>query len=212
MKKYILFAILVLGLNFASQAQQDTVIVKNKFEIGLNYALQRPIYSVTNILDVIAFSHDSRYRSKIGALGRYYIFERWFAEYSISFSQEGGGYKNQFTNTNYLKNSIALGFSTKHSRRIIWDIYLGCDLNLLINSRFVNRETGFSENVTDYNNRFVFGFPVIGTGLKTKISDNTYLALRSYCSFTGFYVSALDDTNVSQVIFPSVQISLTKLF
>jgi hypothetical protein len=95
---------------------------------------------------------------------------------------------------------------------IIWDMYLGCDLNLLINSRFVNRETGFSENVTDYNNRFVFGFPVIGTGLKTKVSEDTYLALRSYFSFTDFSVSAEDNTKVSQVIFPSVQISLTKLF
>jgi len=211
MKRYILFAILIVSLNLATRAQNDTVIVKNKFEIGLNYAIQRPIYSVTNILDVVAFSHDSRFRSKIGALGRYYFFNKWFAEYSISFSQEGGGYKNQFTNTNYLKNSIALGFSTNHSRLIIWDIYMGCDLNLLINSRFVNRQTGFSENVTDYNNRLVFGFPTISTGLKTKVSEGTYLALRSYFSFTG-YVSAEDETKVSQVIFPSVQISLTKLF
>lgn len=202
--------ILILFLSSQIFAQDNSIIAKNHFEVSLKYAIQRPIYSVSSPADIVAFTHTNRYRSRLGIGIKYYVFEKWFLEYNLAFSQEGGGYKEQFTNTNYLKNGINIGYSTNQNRRLIFDIYTGFDLNLLLNSKFKNKITDESETVTDYHKRFVFSFPVLGMGFKTKIHENLFLAAHTYASMTNFRVSKEENTKVSQVILPAFQISLSK--
>lgn len=210
MKKSILPAILLSFMTLQMFAQENLIIAKNHFEVSIKYAIQRPFYSVSSPVDIVAFSHANRYRSRLGVGCKYYVFEKWYLEYNLAFSQEGGGFKNQFTNTNYFKNGIIIGFSTNQNRRLIFDIYTGFDLNILLNSKFKNKLTGISENVTDYHNRFVFSFPVLGMGLKTKIHENIFLSAQTYVSMTNYQVSKEENTNVSQLVFPAFQISLSK--
>lgn len=210
MRRKISITILMLFLTLQIFAQENLTTARNHFEVSLKYALQRPFYSVTNPIDIVALSHENRYRSRLGVGCRYYVFEKWFLEYNLAYSQEGGGFKKQFTNTNYLKNGINIGFSTNQNRRLIFDIYTGFDLNFLLNSKFKNQFTGQSENVTNYHKMFVLSFPVLGMGLKTKIQENTFLSAQTYFSMTNYRVSNEENSNVSQVIFPAFQISLSK--
>jgi hypothetical protein len=206
----IIPTILMLFLSLQIFAQENSIIAKNNFEFIVKYAVQRPFYSVTSPVDIVSFSHANRYRSRIGIGCKYYIFKKWFIEYNLDFSQEGGGFKKQFTNTNYLKNGINIGYSTNQNKRLIFDIYTGFDLNLLLNSRFINKVTDESETVTNYHKRLVFTFPLLGMGFKTKIYKNIFLSAHTYAGMTNFRVSKEENTNVSQVVLPAFQISLSK--
>jgi len=191
-------------------AQDSIFVSKHKFEVGLNYAIQQPYYSLTTPADIIEIPHQSRYRSRIGADIKYYVFNKWFFEFQTALSQEGGGFKEQYTNANYWKNGIYVGFCSNHNRRIIFDIYTGLDFNLLLNAKFKNNILDKSENVSDYYNRFVKSFPVFGLGLKTKIHDNLFIRAGVITSITDYKISPEENTYVSQVIFPAFQISLTR--
>jgi len=204
-KNAILLFLIFLGSNVFAQE-----ITKNHFELSLKYAIQKPFYSVTSPIDIIAVSHDNRYRSRLSLGCRFYVFNKWFAEYNLAYSQEGGGYNAQYTNTNYLKNGINIGFSSNHNRRLIFELYTGVDLNLLLNSKFVNKETDFSENVTNFNNRFVVSFPFLGTGFKTKIYEQTFVSVHTFLSMSKYNVSSEENTMVSQVIIPAFQIGISK--
>ena len=207
-----IFALLafLFFINFEIIAQDSIFVSKHKFEVSLNYAIQRPFYSLTPPADITAMPHQARYRSRIGADIKYYVFNKWFFEFQTALSQEGGGFKEQYTNANYWKNGIYVGFCSNHNRRIIFDIYTGLDFNLLLNAKFKNNILDKSENVSDYYNRFVISFPVLGMGLKTKIHDNLFLKTSTYLSMTNYRISQEENTNVSQIVFPAFQISLTR--
>lgn len=89
-------------------------------------------------------------------------------------------------------------------------INTGFDLNFLINSTFKNMFNGESENVTSYHKRFVFSFPILGMGLKTKIHKDIFLSTQTYVSMTNYRLSREGNILVSQVVFPAFQISLSK--
>jgi hypothetical protein len=80
----------------------------------------------------------------------------------------------------------------------------------LLNSKFKNKKTDFSENVTNFNNRFVVSFPFLGTGFKTKIYEQTFISVQTYMSMSAYNVSSEENIKVSQVIVPAFQISLSK--
>ncbi len=206
----LLFRFILISLNTKICAQDSIMNPKHKFEVSINYAMQRPFYSISTPIDIITFEHHSRYRSKVGMGLKYYVFNKWFVEYQTAFSQEGGGYKEQYTNANYWKNGFYLGFSSNHTRRVIFDFYTGMDINFLINAKFKNTVIGQNENVSDYYNPVVLSFPVLGLGLKTKIYDDIFIRAGSYLSMTNYRVSSEKNTNVSQVIIPAFQISFTK--
>jgi len=210
MKRKISISFILLFLTLITFAQENSIIAKNHWEVSLEYSIQRPFYSVTSPIDIVAIPRESRYRNRFGVGCRYYVFEKWFLEYNLAYSQEGGGYKKLFTNTNYLKNGINVGFSTDQNRRLVFNLFTGFDLNFLLNSKFKNQFTGEIEIVTNYHKNFTISFPVLGMGLKTKIYKNIFLSAQTCFSMTNYRVSNENNTNVSQVIFPAFQISLSK--
>jgi hypothetical protein len=210
MTKKICIVLIMIIQPLIIHCQENSITARNHFEVSIKYSLQRPFYSVTNPIDIVAFSHETRYRSRLGIGCRYYVFENWFSEFNLAYSQEGGGFKNQFTNTNYLKNGMNIGFSTAQNRRIVFDIYTGFDLGMLLCSKLKNQFTDESENVKNYHKRFSVSFPVLGAGFKTEIYENTFLSAQTYFSMTNYRVSTEENTTVSQVIFPAFQISLSR--
>jgi len=102
MKRKISIIILIIILTLKIFGQKNLIIAKNHFEVSLKYAQQRPFYSVTTPLDIVALSHENKYRTRLGVGCRYSVFEKWFLEYILAYSQESGVFKKQFTNTNYL--------------------------------------------------------------------------------------------------------------
>ena len=102
MKRKISIIILIIILTLKIFGQKNLIIAKNHFEVSLKYALQRPFYSLTTPLDIVALSHENKYRTRLGVGCRYSVFEKWFLEYILAYSQESGVFKKQFTNTNYL--------------------------------------------------------------------------------------------------------------
>jgi len=104
---FTLFFIFISTFIFA----QDSVFFpKNKIEMCLNYAIQRPFYSMTIPTDIFELPHYTRYRNRIGVGLKYYVLKKWFLEYQTAYSQEGGGFKAQYTNANYWKNNVYVGF------------------------------------------------------------------------------------------------------
>ncbi len=188
-------------------AQVDSNIL-SKIEVGIKYSIQCPIYSINSPNDLL-LPQDTRYRSRIGAGIKYYPFKRWYVEYSPSYSQQGGGYKSQRTNADYFTNSFLLGFSTLHSRLIVFNLFCGIDANFLINAKWINMETQKSENVSSYFNSFNLSFPV-GMGLKTRITDNYFIGLNTYASISPYSISKEPVFKVSQIIFPAFQVSISK--
>jgi hypothetical protein len=205
MKK--LFVLGFLFVSFIVKAQTDSTHSK-KFELTAAYSIQCPLYSVNSSQDLM-LTQDTRFRSRIGLGIKYYPFQRWYGEYSMSFSQEGGGYIQQKTNANYFKNSFLLGYSSLDNNRIIFNILCGFEVNLLLNARLINELNGESDNVSDYYHRVNISFP-IGLGFKTQIVNGYYFGCHTYVSFSPYSISSVESIKVSQIIFPAFQFSISK--
>lgn len=207
MKRFLIILI-CSGFFATTLLAQDEGLVKNKFEVKLSYALQRPFYAPT-LSSLINVKRDFRLRNAASLGIRYYVSNRFFAEYQLGYSQEGGGYEKQYTNTDYLKNSFLIGLSARHSRSVIFDISTGLDFNVLLDAKFKNAENDDQEVVRSYFNKTHWSFPLI-LGLKTKIGNDTYLGVQTFGSVSQ-NVSAESSANSTQFLFPAFKINLSKI-
>lgn len=209
MKFSFLILTFFLIIIFEANAQDSANTAPCKAEFGLLYAIQKPFYSVTNPTDIVLLKHDNRYRNRIGLSLKYYPLKKWFVEYQTAYSQEGGGYKQQKTNANYWKNSIFFGYSTKHKKKLILDIFSGVDFNIFLNSNFINTANDTKLNLSNYykksNISYTFGF-----GLKTKINKSHYLRLSTFFSVSNSNISNQPNIIQRQIIAPAYQLSFTK--
>jgi len=203
--KPIFFIVLFLPLSLFSQT--DTVKQHNP-EAVVQYSIQCPLYSVNTPAD-LSLPQDTKYRSRIGLGFKYYPFTKWYASYIISFSQEGGGTIQQRTNANYLKNSILWGFSSSHSRLIIFEMFCGIDLNLLLNAKLKYSYSNESENVSDFFHKFNLSFP-FGFGLKTKLFNDIYFNCDFFVSMSPYSISKEPYIRTAQIIFPAFQFGISK--
>jgi len=204
--KRILFSLFIFP--FMLQGQESQNIVHNKIEIGIQYTIQRPRYSVTSIND-LQLEYANRWRSRWSVGVKYYPLKKWYVNYQVGYSQEGGGYQNQHTNADYLKNSFHVGYATKHHHTLIFDLYTGLDFNTLIQAKWVNKTLSTKENVNDYFNKSYWGLPKLGFGVKTKINDEMFLSLQNEFSFSNYKISN-QKIKVAQFILPAVNLSVTK--
>jgi hypothetical protein len=78
---------------------------------------------------------------------RYYVFTIWFVECQISYLQEGGGPKKQYTMSDDGKNNVYVGYCSNQNRRIIVDFYTGFDFNLLLNAEIRNNKLDKADNL-----------------------------------------------------------------
>lgn len=212
MKNSALKTLFILaGILSASLARaQEAFTARNCLEVKLQYALQRPGYSVNSPIDIAYMTQAYRFRSRIGIGLRYYVFEKWYVELNSAYSQEGGGYNKQFTNANYWKNALNLGFCSSHNRTLIVELYTGIDLNTLLGATLKNTETSEQEKVSDYFNRFMVSIPV-GLGLKTKIAPNTYVSASTSLSMSSYRLDSKDYIRVSQFLSPVFQVGMSKI-
>jgi len=186
---------------------QGAFQTRHRFEAHVAVAAQRPYYANSTKLSGFIFK-EYRYRVA-GEVGvRYYVFKKWYAEYQLAYSPEGGGLAEQHTNANYLKNSLLLGFSARHSRRIIFNIYTGINTNLLLGARF-HALNGTVEQVKDYYRSTYFGIP-LGLGLKTKVGEVGYVALGTFISMSRSSVSRNDNISSIQVVSPAFKLTFSK--
>ncbi|GEM_PF-2787946 len=199
--------IIILFLPLLIKAQTDTVRQK-KLEAVIQYSIQCPLYSVNTPAD-LALPQDTKYRSRIGLGTKYYPFKRWYASNIISFSQEGGGTLQQRTNANYLKNSILWGYSSSHARLIIFNIFCGIDMNLLLNAKLKYSYSNDSENVSDYFHKFNLSFP-FGFGLKTKLFNDIYFNCDFFVSMSPYSISKEPYIRTAQIIYPAFQFGISK--
>lgn len=206
--KRFLFILICSGIFATSLGAQAEELVRNKFEVKLSYALQRPFYAPT-VSSLINVKRDFRLRNAASLGIRYYVSNRFFAEYQLGYSQEGGGYEKQYTNTDYLKNSFLIGLSAQHSRNVIFDISTGLDVNVLLDAHFKSAETDDKEVVRSYFNKTHLSFPV-AIGFKTKIGDGTYLGFQTFGSVSQ-NVSSESSTKSTQFLFPAFKINLSQI-
>jgi len=206
--KIIVLLVIVFIFSISLEAQ-NLNSVKKAMEVRLAFALQRPFY-VSNDLSDIGLPKQSRYRSAVSAELRYYPFNRSFAEYQLGYSQEGAGYASQFTNANYLKNSIQIGYSALHSRRLIFDMYAGWCFNILLSAKFKNAQTGNTENVGSYYSRTAQGIS-LGLGVKTKIKNDLYIGLSTFMNIGVSPISKNVSPEELQFVIPAFKISVSKL-
>jgi hypothetical protein len=207
MKQFLLILICsgIFATTLPAQAEE---LVKNKLELRLSYALQRPFYA-PNASSLINVKRDFRLRNAASLGIRYYVSNRFFAEYQIGYSQEGGGYEKQYTNADYVKNTFLIGLSARHSQNVIFDFSTGLDFNVLLDANFKSRETDDKEAVRSYFNKTQLSFP-LALGFKTKIGDDTYLGLQTFGSVSR-NVSTEVSTKTMQFLFPAFKVNLSKI-
>lgn len=204
------FFILINLICLSMLGGQEPLVSTHNFEIKGIYGIQRPFYSVNGPLDLLLLSRDTRWRSRIGLGVCYFVFKKWHAGLNTFYSQEGGGYENQFTNASYWKNSFLVGFNSNYKKKVIFELNTGVDLNLLLAARLKNKVSHANENVTGYFKPWSISFP-IETGLKTRISGRTYVGLHFLLEIGGSQVDSESFIKVAQYDFPVFQVCLSRV-
>lgn len=189
---------------------QEVVDVKNKIEVEAYYILQRPFYSVNNPIDILALPKDWRMRSAMELAGRYYLFNKIFVRVSAGFSQEGGGYKQRFTNADYLKSSIQLGYSSSHSKRMIFEASIGYETALLLGATFKDQNLGTEENVRAYLTSSYSGIP-ISLGLKTRLGKGLFARFGLSAHLGAYEVSDQSYISTAQIVSPAFRLGISKV-
>jgi hypothetical protein len=91
----------------------------------------------------------------------------------------------------------------------VFNIYCGIEANVLLNANLINTYTNEKTDVSDYYNRFNLSYP-IGLGFKATVYNDFYLNLHTFISFSPYSISNESYINVSQIVFPAFQISISK--
>lgn len=208
MKSGIITLFILLSLVSEIFGQDKAESTSRKFEIKLAVPIQRAFFTDADLKD-IGLPKQHRYKAGLNIGIRYYPFKRWFAEYEFGFSPEGGGFSKQFTNANYLKNSIRLGYSTSHTKKIVFSIYTGIDINLLLSAKFKNTQSGTKENVKSYFNNTTLGLP-LGIDFKTKVRSYYYVGLGTFIVTGLSVVSKNILPEEFQYIVPAFKLSFSK--
>lgn len=212
MKTIVLLLSLVIALLYGSVVPvfaQEFDFARNRVELRFSYTLQRP-FTAPSPTSLVYVKQDYRWRQGLGIGLRYYPSNHLFAEYHLSFSPEGGGYKQQFTNADYLKNSFLIGYSTRHSRSIIFDVFTGIDYNVRLGATLKNTASGQSESVSNYFRKTHLSVP-FGIGLKTSVGSNLLLGVQSFVSVSQ-NVSAEPSARGTQFILPAFRFTASTFF
>lgn len=207
-KKIVVISLLCFCLISIQTIAQEEFSAKNKFEISLTHSLQRP-FMAGNIADLLYTKRSLRMRNSFGLGVRYYAFEKWFLAYQLSYSQEGGGYREAPTNLNFFKNGFHIGYSAKQSRKVIFEIFTGLEWNVVLSAKHQNAETVKKEKVENYFKPTYIGVP-LGIGLKTKIANNTYASMHTIGSIGLSNLSDVNTTKTYQFISPGFRFNVSK--
>lgn len=208
-KAFIFIVILMLYLE--NSYAQDAKSIKGKIEVKVMVSIQNPRYasSFRSLFADYVYGK-ARYRTGLGVGLRYYLTNQWYSEYRLAYSPEGGGYQQQHTNLNILKNTVLFGHSAKHTYRLMFDFYTGIDVNTLLTARFKAAGTTKTESVAEFYKRVSFSLPV-GIGFKSKITQDVWLSLQAYGSLSLDPVTTQSYAKTSQVLLPGVNLSVSKL-
>ncbi len=208
MKKRIHWLIALICLTTVLACAQETNLVKNRFELRLAYTLQRPFYT-PKIGALLYVKNDFRLRHAADFSVRYYIFERFFTAYQIGYSLQGGGYRAQHTNANYLTNTLLIGTNASHTRKVVFETSIGLTFNTLLSAQFQNTTISSREIANSYFHKHHLSVP-IALGLKSKMGTDTWLGVQTSGSLSR-NVSAETTTEALQLVFPAFTIYFTKM-
>lgn len=200
----LLFTVMCLT-TFTVNAQKISSF-KNKFEISGAYTLQRPFISQGEPQFFIT-AKTYRWRSAINVGINYHIFNRLFTAYQLGFSQQGGGFSSQYTNLNYLKNTILLGYNSKPTNRVIFELSTGVSFNHLISANYYEKE--IKQNAKYYFATNSRGLP-INMGIKTRIKPNLFLGINSMFEFGTTPASKNTYPEKISIISPALKLSVSK--
>lgn len=204
----VLFFVLLYG-SLIPVFAQDVDFARNRVELRLSYTLQRP-FTAPSPSSLVYVRQEYRWRQGLGVGLRYYPSNHLFAEYHLSFSPEGGGYKQEFTNVDYLKNSFLIGYSSRHARSVIVDVFTGVDYNIRLGATLKNTVNGQSESVSDYFRKTHLSVP-FGIGLKTNVGSNLLLGVQSFVSVSQ-NVSTEPSARATQFILPAFRFTASTFF
>jgi hypothetical protein len=188
---------------------QDFDFARHRVELRFSYTLQRP-FTAPSPSSLVYVRQEYRWRQGLGAGLRYYATKHLFAEYHLSFSPEGGGYKQQFTNVDYLKNSFLIGYSSRHTNKVMVDVFTGIDYNVRLAATLKNTVNGQSESVSNDFQKTHLSVP-LGIGLKTNLGNNLILGVQSFVSVSQD-VSADPSARATQFILPAFRFTASTFF
>ncbi len=202
MKTIVFLLCLIFALLYGSVVPvfaQEFDLAHNRFELRFSYTLQRP-FTAPSPTSLVFVRQEYRWRQGLGIGIRYYATNHFFTEYHLAFSPEGGGNKQQFTNADYLKNSFLIGYSSRHTNKVMVDVFTGLDYNVRLAATLKNTVNGQSESVNAYFRKSHLSIP-LGIGLKTSIGTNLLVGVQSFVSVSQ-NVSAEPSARATQFILP----------
>ncbi|RIV27418.1 hypothetical protein DYU11_03685 [Fibrisoma montanum] len=207
MKRILLLVTLIAALLYGAALPvfaQENDLARHRVELRFSYTMQRPFAAPTPT-SLLYVRQAYRWRQGLGIGLRYYATGHLFTEYHLSFSPEGNGSNQQFTNVNYLKNSFLIGYSSRHTNQVMVDVFTGIDYNVRLGARLKNTVSGQSEPVSSYFRKTVLSLP-LGVGLKTTIGSNLLVGVQSFVSVSQ-NVSAQSSARTTQFIVPAFRLT-----
>jgi hypothetical protein len=164
-KLLIIVALLSASINMNSQQAYEPV-----FETAVSIGLNAPRFMNDHPIDFL-IPKDYRFRPRVGISLRYYPKTRFFAEYQLAFSPEGGGYKAAPTNLQFVKNSFSIGFDLLPKKETDWYLGVSYSLNGLINGKYEGNQ------IRDYYKAAYQGAALFSS-VKTHLENTGYIEAR----------------------------------
>lgn len=213
---FFLKTILIVGILLfqmhkckAQSGFKDTTT--SRFEFGASFQLNYPRFSHGNPLDFLVSPTGARTRIGLKGTARYYPLRRFYTEFQLHYSPEGGGYSRiRKTNVNYLNSNLLFGFATLEKRRVRLDIHLGYSVGYLINARYKDEQTATNKNVSAYFTSWKTA-SILGVGIKIKASENNLINL-NVDSFSSLKSVLKTPPVVHQLITPAISIGVSHKF
>lgn len=213
MQKISIIALMLLCLAPVVKGQHDDSMkdgyIYSKVELGLNVHLSSPKFSHGHPIDFGLSPSGSRYRVGASGFGRYYLLKRFYTEFQLAYSPEGGGYESiRHTNINYIRSNFLIGYSALEKRKVRFDIHAGYSLGRLVNARTSDELLRADANVSAWFNPWQSAL-LMGSGVKVKVDHQHLINLNiGISSSLGSILKT--EPIVYQVIVPSFSLGLSR--
>ncbi len=182
---------------------------QNKIEAGPIISLQSPKFLNESLLDITSSKY-FRIRPSIGGFARYYMGRHFYTEYNLSYSFEGGGFKQRKTNLDFIRNEIFIGYTTLIEKRNSFSFKIGYTYCILTNAKLIDEHAGTKDDVSEYIQSYYNSFP-IALNYKRQIKDNLFLNINMIAQLISKTVMEDSPLHSGQILLPKLELGVSKL-
>jgi hypothetical protein len=192
-------------------ALSHDVFSQPKWEVGIRLIPQSPSlrYKTPSLIsDYLKLRpYYFRLRMAQGVGVAYHPHNRWSIAADLIYSMQGGGFKERKTNLNYFKIPVMIGYNARNSRKLIFNMQAGIDVNFLASAK-LKYQDGETEDIGKYLNKLSLGVP-FAIGWKFRLSKFYLINSQVYANTDFTSISSTNQSfKVSNYIMPGIRFSI----